>query len=127
MSAQSGRPQRVGELIRKEVAEMLMRRIKDPRLGFVSVMGVVMSPDLRYATIHVSLYGDEPERKASLVALQRSAGWVRRELGKTLRLRYTPQVRFAEDNSLDRVFSLEETLRKLHEDEDREEPADGEE
>ena len=113
MSAQSGRPQRVGELIRKEVAEMLMRHVKDPRLGFVSVMGVQMSPDLRYATVYVSLYGDESERKSSLVALERSAGWVRRELGKKLRLRYTPQVRFSEDNSLDRVFKLEETLRKL--------------
>jgi ribosome-binding factor A len=124
MSSQSGRPQRVGELIRKEVAELLMRRIKDPRLGFVSVMGVEMSPDLRYATIYVSLYGNESERKASLVALQRSTGWVRRELGKTLRLRYTPLVRFAEDNSLDRVFKLEETLRQLK---DSEEQADGEE
>ena len=124
MSSQKGRAQRVGELIRKEIADLLMRRIKDPRLGFTSVMGVEMSPDLRYATVYVSLYGDEQERKASLVALERSKGWVRRELGKVLKLRHTPELRFAEDTSLDRVFHLEETLRKLREAEGAE---DGEE
>src|SRR5690349_13745617 len=111
-----GRGQRVGELIRHEIAGLLSRGLKDPRIGFVSVMGVEMSKDLHYATVNVSLYGDEKERKSSLIALQNSAGWIRRELGKHLRLRFTPEVRFRTDGSLDQVYALEKVFDEIHED-----------
>ncbi len=113
---QQGRPKRVGELIRQEIAQLMQRGMKDPRIGFVSVMDVRMSKDLRYANVYVSLYGNDSERKDSMVGLQRSQGWVRREIGKKLRLRYTPEIRFIEDETLDRVFHLEEVFRELHED-----------
>ena len=109
-----GRPKRVAELIRKEIAELLMRGVKDPRIGFVSVMDVRMSPDLRYANVYVSLYGGEKEKKSSLAGLHQSSGWIRRELGKRVRLRFVPEVRFFEDDSLDRVFRLEEVFREMH-------------
>lgn len=94
---------------------MIQRGLKDPRLGFVSVMEVRMSADLNYAKVYVSLYGSESEKKSSIVALQNSAGWIRRELGKRLRLRYTPEVRFFKDTSLDDVFKMEEVFKKIHE------------
>lgn len=108
-----GRAQRVGVLVRQEVASMLTNGLKDPRLGFVSVIAVEMSPDLHYANVHVSLFGNDKERKSSLIALRNSAGWIRRNLGKNLRLRVTPEVRFFEDTSLDEVYHLEEVLKKI--------------
>lgn len=111
-----GRAQRVGELIRHEIAGLLTKGLKDPRIGFVSVMDVEMSKDLHYATVNVSLYGSEKERKSSLIALQNSAGWIRREVGKHVRLRFTPEIRFRTDGTLDQVYALEKVFDEIHED-----------
>jgi phosphoesterase RecJ-like protein len=111
---QSPRSERVAELIREEIAKMITRGLKDPRIGFVSVMGVKMSPDLHYADVYVSLYGSEKEKKSSIIALRNSEGFVRRELGKFLRMRSTPEVRFMEDDSLNQVYHLEEVIREIH-------------
>jgi phosphoesterase RecJ-like protein len=111
-----GRAQRVGELIRHEIAGLLTKGLKDPRIGFVSVMDVEMSKDLHYATVNVSLYGSERERKSSLIALQNSAGWIRREVGKHVRLRFTPEIRFKADETLDHVYALEKVFDEIHED-----------
>lgn len=111
-----GRAIRVGELIRHEIAGLLAKGLKDPRIGFVSVMDVEMSKDLHYATVNVSLYGSEKERKSSLIALHNSAGWIRREIGKVVRLRFTPEIRFKADETLDHVYSLEKVFEEIHED-----------
>jgi len=110
----NGRADRVAELIRQEVGKLLSKGLKDPRIGFVSVMAVRMSPDLHYANIYVSLYGDEKVRKSSLIALRNSAGWVRREIGKFLRMRVLPEIRFFPDTSLDEVYHLEEVFDRIH-------------
>lgn len=96
---------------------MIAKGLKDPRIGFVSVMAVNMSPDLKYATIYVSLYGSESARKSSLIALRQSAGWIRREIGKRMRLRFTPEIRFLEDTTLEDASQLDEVFKKLHEEE----------
>jgi phosphoesterase RecJ-like protein len=111
---QNPRGERVAELIREEIAKLIARGLKDPRIGFVSVMGVRMSPDLRYASVYVSLYGDEKEKKSSLIALRNSEGFVRRELGKHVRMRSTPEIRFMVDDSLEQVYHLEEVFREIH-------------
>lgn len=108
-----GRGQRVGELIRQEIAQLLTKGLKDPRIGFVSVMDVEMSKDLHYATVNVSLYGSEKERKGSLIGLQNSAGWIRREVGKKVRLRFTPEIRFRADDTLDNVYALEKVFDEI--------------
>ena len=113
------RAQRVGELIREEIATLLTKGLKDPRIGFVSVMGVRMSGDLRYANVYVSLYGTEKERNSSLIALRHATGWIRREIGKAIRLRCTPEIRFFTDDSLDQVYHLEEVFREIHDQEGR--------
>jgi ribosome-binding factor A len=115
--ASEQRAARVGELVRQEVASMLGQGVKDPRIGFVSVMHVKMSSDLRYANVYVSLMGDEKEKKSSLIGLRQASGYMRRELGKKLRLRYTPELRFFEDTTLDDAFHIEEVIKQLHEDE----------
>ena len=116
-----GRPTRVAEHIRKEVAELLMKGVKDPRIGFVSVMAVKMSADLSYADVFVSLFGSDQEKKNSLVGLQRSAGWVRREIGKHLHMRVTPEIRFREDTTLDDVYRLEEKFKEIHAEQEHDE------
>ena len=110
-----GRGQRVGELIRQEIARLLTKGLKDPRIGFVSVMDVEMSKDLHYATVNVSLYGSEKERKSSLIGLQNSAGWIRREVGRQVRLRFTPEIRFKADETLDNVYALEKVFEEIRE------------
>jgi len=109
---------RVGRVVKAEIADLLTRGLKDPRVGFVSIMGVRMSPDLRYANVYVSTYGSEKEKKSSIIGLKRSAGWIRKQLGKKLRLRLTPEVRFFEDDSLDQVFHLDEMIKEIHEEDD---------
>lgn len=113
--ASESRAIRVAELVRAEIALLLAKGLKDPRIGFVSIMAVRMSPDLRYANVYVSTYGSEKEKKSSLIGMRNSAGWVRRELGRRLKLRLTPEVRFFEDTSLDDVFHLEKVFKELHE------------
>lgn len=113
--ASESRAQRVAQAVRAEIADLLTRGVKDPRVGFVSIMDVRMSPDLRYANVYVSLLGTDKEKKSSLIGLRQAAGWIRRELGKKLELRLTPEVRFFEDSTLDRVYHLEEVFKQLHE------------
>lgn len=109
-----GRTLRVGALIKEEIAKLITKGLKDPRIGFVSVMDVRMSADLRYANVYVSLFGSESERKSSLVGLQHSSGWIRREVGKYLRMRVLPEIRFFPDDTLDKVYHLEEVFEEIH-------------
>lgn len=119
-----GRPRRVGELVREEIARLILKGLKDPRIGFVSVMSVRMSPDLKYANVYVSLYGSESEKKSSLIGLRNSSGWLRGVVARNLKLRFAPEIRFFPDETLDRVFHLEEVFRELHENEGGGEGAD---
>jgi ribosome-binding factor A len=113
-----GRTERVGALVREEIARLILDGLKDPRIGFVSVMAVRMSADLKYANVYVSLYGNESQRKASLAGLQNSARWLRGIVARNLELRHAPEIRFFPDETLDRVFHLEEVFKQLHEKED---------
>lgn len=118
--ASESRAVRVAELVRAEIAQLLAKGLKDPRVGFVSIMAVKMSPDLGYANVYVSVYGSEKEMRDSLIGLRHSAGWIRRELGRRLKLRLTPEVRFFEDTTLEEVFHLEEVFKDLKDSEEQE-------
>ena len=78
------RVRKMQEFIKQEVGNMLLRELKDPRLGFVTVTGVKLTGDLREATVYVSLFGQEEERKESLMVLNKSKGFIRKELGTRL-------------------------------------------
>ncbi len=117
--ASESRAVRVAEVVRAEIAQLLAKGLKDPRIGFVSIMAVKMSSDLQYASVYVSLYGSDKEKRDSLIGLRRSAGWVRRELGRRLKLRLTPEVRFFEDTTLDDVFHLEKVFEEIKESDER--------
>ena len=93
------RPAQVGEAIQRELSELLLRDLKDPRLGFVTIMGVEVSPDLKHARVFVSALGSDEEQQASMAALESARGWLRHELGQRMDLRYTPELQFRADHT----------------------------
>lgn len=102
MAKEYSRTQRVAQEMQKEIAIILQREIKDPRVGMATVSGVEMSRDLAYAKVFVTFLNDnEPEQvKTGVKALQDASGFIRSLLGKAMRLRVVPELTFAYDNSL---------------------------
>lgn len=107
------RANRVAEEIKKETIQIIREELKDPRIGFVTVTSVEVTPDIRYAKIFVSVYGNEEEKKATLEALHKSQGYIRSELGKRMRLRYTPEVSFKFDSSIEHGARILELLHEV--------------
>jgi ribosome-binding factor A len=102
------RIERLGEEVREEVAK-IVSQLKDPRIGFVTVTRVSLSPDLRSARIYVGVLGDEAQRRKTLQGLRQAAGFVRRELGRRISVRHTPELSFLYDEGLeatDRVAKI---------------------
>jgi ribosome-binding factor A len=95
---------------------MISRDMKDRRIGFVTVTGVHMSPDLRHARIFVSLMGPENEKKDSLETLNHAAGWVRHELGQRIRMKFLPNIVFLADTSQDYGERIDKLIDEIHED-----------
>jgi len=110
----SNRPERVAQLMRREISEVLQRRLRDPRVtGMVSVTDVEVSHDLSSARIFVSIMPDGPERQRSLDALQSAAGYIRHELAPRLGLREVPELRFVLDTSIERGARVDDLLRRI--------------
>ena len=119
------RSRRVADLIKLEISEIIRRELKDPRIGMVSITGVQMTEDLRYAKVFVSVLGNENEVKSSLIGLERATGFVRREIGRRLSLRYTPEIKFIYDESLrdgSYLLSLLDSVVKEEAEPDHHEP-----
>lgn len=112
------RVRKMQEFIKQEVSSMLLREVKDPRLGFVTVTGVHLTGDLREATVYVSLFGSKKEKKESMTALEMATGFIRRELGKRLKIYYTPQISFEQDTSLDYGMHIEGLIKQIHKDDE---------
>lgn len=94
----SRRQERVAELLQRELAEMITFELKDPRLGMTNVTRVEMTPDLRVARVYVSTLDDEDRTgKAALAALEHASGYLRRQLGQRVELRFLPELKFLYD------------------------------
>ena len=104
------RPSRVAEQIKKEVSLILPQELKDPRLGFITVTAVEVTNDLRYAKIFFSVLGNEQEEKSTLEALNKAKGFIRTEIGKRIRLRFTPEISFVLDKSLEQGARINKLL-----------------
>jgi len=113
----SQRVQKVGETIQKEISALLLRGLKDPRIGFVTITGVEMTPDLHLARIYYSVIGDEAARRSSAAGLKSSIPFIRAQLGKHLRMKYVPDLLFLFDSSIEYGNRIESLLRDLHLDE----------
>lgn len=109
----SRRSQRLALQIQQEISTILFRNVKDRRIGMVTVMGVDLSPDLRYARIYVSCMGSDQEKAGTLAALNHAAGWIRHELGQRVRMKFLPEVVFQVDTSLDYGERIDRLLDEI--------------
>lgn len=108
------RASRLGEALKEEISQMIREELKDPRIGFVTVTSVEVAEDLGHAKVFVSVLGDSQQCKESLEALNRAAGFIRNEIGRRIRLRYTPEITFKYDSSIEHGAHIAELLREVH-------------
>ncbi|NLC70502.1 MAG: 30S ribosome-binding factor RbfA [Desulfuromonadaceae bacterium] len=108
----SRRPHRIGDQIQKEISSLLTRGLKDPRIGFVTITGVDMTPDLHLAKVFYTVLGDETSRRDTERGLKKAVPFLRHELGQRIRLRYIPDLMFVYDSSLDYGERIDNLLRQ---------------
>ena len=106
------RADRFGDLIQREISDILHRQIKDPRIGFCTVMRVDVSDDLRHAKIRVSIMGTESQQKSTLAGLKSATGFIRREIGNRIALRHTPEIVFVLDRSVDHSIRIAQLIEE---------------
>lgn len=109
----SERIKRLQEEIKKEASFIIQRKVKDPRLGFVSITDVELSRDYSYCKIFISVLGDENEREQTMEGLHKATGFIRSELAKKLRLKTVPKLSFHYDQSLEYGSKIDAILKKL--------------
>jgi ribosome-binding factor A len=109
---EGGRPSRVSEEFREILAEEIPK-LKDPRVGFVTVTGVSVTTDLRHARVFYTALGDERARRATAAALRSARGHLRRVVGDQVRMKVLPDLEFEEDESIETADRIESVLRRL--------------
>ncbi len=104
---------RLQDQIREEVSSIIQQEIKDPGIGFITVIDVKMTEDLKHAKVLYSVYGSEEEKKKTGEALTRARGYIKRLLGPRIQLRYTPDLTFVFDTEREKLERIDELLRKV--------------
>ena len=107
------RPERVQEAIRQEVSKILHDEIRDPRLGFLTITGVELTNDLRYARIYFSVLGEDKDKKLALRGLNSAKGYIKGLLGDRIKLRYMPEIEFKIDETLERTQRIYDLFDKI--------------
>lgn len=111
---QGSRPDRIGEQIRQEIGELLTREVHDPGIGFITLTRVRVTPDLQIARVYYTSLGDATARANTARALGRATPFLRRQIGRRLRLRRTPEIEFCFDHSIEQQDRIEQLLRDIH-------------
>ncbi len=117
MKGSSRRPEQVAENLRQVVADALAREIRDPRVGFVTLTGVTVTPDLSHAKIRVSVPGDEDAKTRALEGLRSASGFLRTRVAKALTTRTVPELHFELDRGLEHAARINEVLASLRQEE----------
>lgn len=105
---------RISEEVKRVVSDIIRNDLRDPRISsFCSVVSAEVTPDLRYAKIYVSVLGSEEEKKNTIKGLNSAAGFIRRELGKNIELRYSPEVIFELDKSIEHGAHINKLLNEV--------------
>jgi len=112
--SQGSRPERVADQIRAELASLLAREVHDPGVGFVTLTRVRITPDLQQAHVYYTALGDDKSRKNTERALERAAGFLRRQIGARLRLKRTPELTFHYDESIAGQDRIEQLINEIH-------------
>jgi len=114
------RPERVAKELKRYISEILYTEMKDPRIGFVTIMDVELTKDLKIATVYYSIMGTKTEKNNTINALKSGTGFIKKLISENLDLRYTPDIIFREDLSAERaknVYNILDKLKKEGEDE----------
>ncbi len=111
------RTDRIADEVKRIIAELLARDLRDPRIGFVTVMDVEMSTDLSMATVWI-VVGEGEAADDALAGLKAATGFIRRRLGENLRLRHVPEIRFRYDESIEHGFRIDALLKQLADERD---------
>ena len=109
------RSDRVADSIRKEISEMLVKTIKDPRIGFITITRVTVSEDCRLAKVYYSVVGTPEQKRQSMEGMNSAKGYIRRELGHRMKLKYTPELVFQFDPSIEYAIHMGELIHHLQE------------
>jgi len=112
------RHERVAEEIKRRASTFIREELKDPRIGFLTIMGVDINSDLTHATIHVSVLGDDEQQQNTMMRLGRAKGLIKRDIGDWLRIRTVPEIAFKLDTSVERgtrILQLIKALDQEHE------------
>ena len=107
------RSEKVAEAIHEMVSELLVKGLKDPRIGFVTITGVKVTDDLHLATVFFTVIGSEEEKDATEKGLNSARGYIRKEMGKNLRMRYVPDIIFKFDESVEYGSRIESLLKEI--------------
>ena len=107
---QGSRPERVADQLRQELAELIARQVHDPGIGFVTITQVKVTPDLQQARVYYTTIGDDKVRRETKRALERATPFLRRQLGRRLRLRHVPELSFFYDESIERQDRIERII-----------------
>lgn len=104
---------RISEEIKREISNIIQNELKDPRLSkLISITHVNVTKDLRYAKVYVSIMGNDEDKNSSLEGLKSAAGFIRREIGHRIQLRYTPEIHFEIDNSIEQGAYITKLISK---------------
>ncbi len=107
------RSDKVSEAVHVLVTELLVKGLKDPRIGFVTITGVKVTDDMHLATVFFTVMGDDDAKKGTEAGLNSARGFIRKEMGKKFRMRFVPEVVFKYDHSLDKGNRIDELLREI--------------
>jgi ribosome-binding factor A len=107
------RSSRVGDQILKGIADLLLRKVRDPRVKGVTLTGIDLSDDLRYARVYFSLIGGEDKVRQARSGLDSATGYIKRQIGKQVRLRYIPDITFEHDPTLEKGDRIEKILKQI--------------
>jgi ribosome-binding factor A len=111
------RPERLGALIQESIAEAIATQLKDPRVGFVTVTGVTVSPDSSHATVRISVMGSEQEKASAMEGLSNARGFLRTHLARNLRMRSAPELHLVLDRGLEHASRIETIIQQIKQEE----------
>ena len=110
----SKRSEQIGKSLKREINNIIYRKINDPRIKFVTITRIKVSSDLKYADIFVTIFNDKDQQKKALKGLKNATKFIRGELGKDLKIRYVPKIEFKIDEDLEHQYKVLEIITEVH-------------
>ncbi len=114
------RAERIAELVRQEISDVLKKKINDPRIGFTSITHVDVTDDLKHASIYVSVYGNQEKKDSTMAGLSSAKGFIRSAIAPRFDLKFFPELAFKLDNSIEHASKVFAIIDKLHNEKVRE-------